>query len=66
MSTPSRQLADLLLDGGIDDFVATRRAGDRPRAWRLIARDIWEATDGKLDLTYETLRSWYPEDRVAS
>lgn len=61
VSTPTRRLADLLLPGGLDAFVLTRRAEGRP--WRLISRDLWEATDGDLDVTYETLRSWFPDDR---
>lgn len=28
-------------------------------AWRLISRDIEVAT--KIDVTYETLRSWFPD-----
>lgn len=60
MATPTRRLADLLVPGGIDSFVADRRAGGR--AWRLISRDIWEATGGELDITYETLRAWFPDD----
>lgn len=61
VATPTRRLADLLLGGKLDDFVLTRRA--EGRAWRLISRDLWEETDGELDVTYETLRSWFPDDR---
>lgn len=65
MSTPTRRLADLLLvDVSLDEFVASRRA--RGRAWRLIARDLWEATHGEIDVTFETLRQWYPEDEPAA
>lgn len=58
--TPNRRLADMLLgdDGPLESFVRSRRAENR--AWRLIARDLYEATD--LDLTYETLRSWFPDE----
>jgi hypothetical protein len=59
-ATVTRRYADLLLDGGLDAFVASRRAENR--AWRLISRDLWESTDGKLDITYETLRSWFPDN----
>jgi hypothetical protein len=57
--TPTRRLADVLLEdaGGLDKFVAQRRADGR--SWRLISRDIYEAT--QLDITYEALRRWYPE-----
>lgn len=57
--TRTRQLADLLLggDGTLETFVRSRRADGR--AWRLVARDLYEQTD--LDLTYETLRGWFPD-----
>lgn len=61
-STPTAQLADLILgdDGPLEDFVRSRRATNR--AWRLIARDLYEATGQRIDVTYETLRSWYPDE----
>lgn len=52
-----QRLVDTLLGGQLDAFVSERRATGR--AWRLISRDIYEAT--KVDVTYETLRRWYPE-----
>ena len=55
----AQRLADTLLEGGLDDFVQSRRSTGR--SWRLIARDLYEIT--QLDVTYETLRSWYPDDR---
>lgn len=60
-------LADHLLgdDGPLERFVAERRAAGR--SWRLIARDLVEATDSAVDVTFETLRSWFPESaEVAS
>lgn len=56
-STPTQQLVDLKLDGTLNDFVALRRGAGR--SWRLISRDIYEQTG--IDVTNETLRSWYPE-----
>lgn len=67
--TPSRRLADLLLgeDGPLEQFVRARRvkpADDKPqRSWRLIARDLLEATGGQVDLTGESLRSWFPDEQ---
>ena len=60
-STPTAQLADLILGdaGPLEDFVRSRRA--EGRAWRLIARDLYEVTGQRIDVTYETLRSWYPD-----
>jgi len=63
MPTPTQLAANHLLDGHLDQFVAERR--NTGRSWRLIARDLYEATD--LDVTHETLRTWYPEStQVAS
>ena len=65
-ATTTKRLAEVLLDESLDDFVLSRRAQTPPRAWRLVARDLWEATDGQIDVTYETLRSWYPEQSSAA
>jgi hypothetical protein len=36
------------------------------RSWRLIARDLHEDTGGQIDVTAETLRSWFASlERVA-
>lgn len=59
--SPSARLADVLLDGGLDEFVASRRVTGR--SWRLISRDLYEAIG--VDITYETLRSWYPEQAAS-
>lgn len=58
--TATHVLADHLLgdDGPLELFVATRRA--EARAWVKIVRDLYEATGGKIDVTFETLRSWFP------
>ena len=60
--TPRHRLANLLLgdQGPLEEFVRIRRAEGRP--WRLIARDLYEATDSEVDVTYETLRQWFPDD----
>lgn len=55
--TPTRRLADTLLDGRLDAYVAERRKAGR--AWRLISRDLLDDTG--VDVTEFTLRSWYPE-----
>lgn len=60
-ATPTRRLADTLLAGRLDDFVAARR--QQGISWRLISRELYDAT--QLDITHETLRSWYRE-RAAS
>lgn len=57
-SSSLRRVAEELLGGPgeLADFVAVRRAVGR--SWRLISRDLYEAT--KVDVTYETLRRWFP------
>lgn len=64
--TPTHRLADVLLgdEGPLERFVRERRAANR--SWRLLARDIYEATGEEIDLTYETLRSWFPDEVKAS
>lgn len=62
--TPTRRLATELLGQDVDQFVAARRP---ERAWRLVARDLYEATHGAIDVTPQTLINWYGEpQQVAS
>lgn len=60
--TPTAQLVDLKLDGGLPDFVTSRRA--QGRSWRLISRDLYEATG--IDVTYETLRGWFTDTKAGA
>lgn len=55
--SPTYRLLDHLIAEGVDVFVAERRA--RRRSWRRIAQDLYEATG--VDITYETVRSWFQE-----
>lgn len=61
-TTPTREVLDLRLQTvtgrTLADFVTSKRSETPRRSWRLIARDIYETT-GR-DVTYETLRSWFP------
>lgn len=61
--TSTQRLATLLLGEELEDYVRSRRA--ERRAWRLIARDIYLATKGEIDVTHETLRTWYPDEAPA-
>lgn len=54
--TATQRLANHLLGRDVRDFISERRA--EGRAWRYIARDLYDATDGQVDVTYETLRQW--------
>lgn len=63
--SPIQELAALLLERPLDEYVAEKR--DASRSWRLIARDLMDDTDGKVDVTEQTLRNWFgPGERVAS
>lgn len=57
--TPTQRLASMLIGQDVRDFIAEKRASGR--AWRFIARDLYDATDGQVDVTYETLRQWFGE-----
>lgn len=57
--TPTQRLASLLLGSDVRGFIAEKRG--EGRAWRFIARDLYDATDGQIDVTYETLRQWFGE-----
>lgn len=59
MPTPTRQLADTLLPGGVDQFIAERRAAGA--SWRRIALDLRDATKARVDVTPETLRNWHAD-----
>lgn len=58
--TPTQRLASILLGRPLDGWIAERRAAER--SWRLIARDLYEATNGQIDVTHETVRAWFVQD----
>jgi hypothetical protein len=58
MPTPTRLLADHLIPGGVDQFIATRRQGDKPMSWRKISLDLMAHTAGQVNVTPETIRLW--------
>jgi len=66
MTTPLRRLADTILGSGIDTFIAERRARSPRTPWRVIARELYDATDGQIDVTPETLRKWATASQVAA
>ena len=57
--TPTQRLASVLLGTDVREFIAQKR--NEGRTWRFIARDLYEATSGQVDVTYETLRQWHGE-----
>lgn len=62
--TPTARLAEHLLGEPVANFISSRRA--EGHAWRIVARDLYEATGGQIDVTYETLRSWFPDESPAA
>lgn len=62
--SPTFRLADNLLGGTLEAFVKERRAAGVP--WRTVSRDLWEATGKQVDVTYETLRTWFPDDEAVA
>lgn len=64
MPTATQALADHLLDGGLEPFVAARRL--QRKSWRRIALDLRDAVG--VDVTHETVRSWFKhlDDEVAA
>lgn len=61
--TPTQRLATALLGEDLEGFVAARRPHT---SWRLIARDLLEATDGQVDVTDQTLQNWYGDGERAT
>jgi hypothetical protein len=52
-----RQLADHVLGGRLDAFVAEHRA--QGVGWEAIAKELWDCTGHKINLSGQTLRGWY-------
>gem|GEM_PF-6272888 len=64
--TPSQLLAEEVLGRPLHTYVTEKRQG-RPRwSWDLIASQLRADTDGKVDVTRETLRKWFPDDLQAA
>lgn len=56
------ELADHLLPDGLEEFVTSRRAAGQ--SWRRIALELRDATGTVIDVTHETLRSWFTREPV--
>jgi hypothetical protein len=55
-----QRLATLLLGTDLEQWVIERRnPPDIRRSWRVISNELRRATDGQVDITGESLRSWY-------
>ena len=63
--TPTQQLATILLERPLADYVAEKRTA-RPRwPWNLIAEQLAADTGGMVDITGEALRQWYGTEVAA-
>lgn len=62
--TPSQKLAGMLLGRPVKDYIRERR--DLGRSWRLVARDLYDATNGQIDITYQAAKNWAADDRDAA
>lgn len=60
--SPTQQLATLILGQPLADFCRSRRP---EKSWRLIARDLYNATNGRIDVSPEMLRVWYRTEDAA-
>lgn len=58
--TPTHTLADHLLGEDLEGWVQRRRI--KGLSWRAIAYELYATTDGKVLISFETLRSWFPTE----
>ncbi len=63
--TASQVLAEVLLQRPLSEYVAEKRTATPKWPWRLIATQLATDTDGKVDVTHETLRQWYGTEVAA-
>ena len=57
--TPTQKLAAIALGRPLADYVIEKRTA-RPRwTWQLIAEQLAADTDGKINVSHESLRQWY-------
>lgn len=64
VESPMQRLASIELGEDVVAFIGKRRQAGA--AWRIIARDIYEQTGHRVDVTHETLRTWYTDATTAS
>lgn len=57
--TPSQRLATVLLGTPLKDWVKERRRDGQ--SWRAISEELHEATEGQVAVSFETLRTWFPD-----
>lgn len=60
LQPPLFRLADLLLEGGLAEFLTGRRAGGD--SWDTIAKKLWLETGQQVDVSGPTVQGWL--DRI--
>lgn len=58
--TPTSRLADHLVPGGLEQFVATRRADGK--SWRRISLELRDATNKAIEVTHQALFNWFNDE----
>lgn len=59
--TPTQQLATVLLGRDLRQWVAERREPRFRRSWRVIANELQRETEGRVTVSGEAIRSWFPD-----
>lgn len=54
--TPTQRLAGLILGEPVDSWIRKQRIGGK--AWRDIAAELRDRTNGQVDVSYEAIRKW--------
>ena len=62
--TPTQRLASVLLGQPVQQWLRQQRTTGR--SWRLITRDLYETTNGQIDITHEAARKWANEPEKAA
>lgn len=62
--TPTQQLAGMILGEPVHDWILKRRS--EGKSWRIVARDLYEVTNHRIDVTYETVRLWADDTEKAA
>jgi len=60
MKSLAHKYADTVLGRPLEEYVAEARA--RGTSWRRISLNLRDETGGEVDITHETLRSWFVAD----
>lgn len=54
-----QELASLTLGQPVEDWITEHRVAGT-RTWRQLVRDLREVSEGRIDVTIQTLQNWAP------